>query len=164
MTVRMLSVCNGQVYPVSICCNEASMYRYTHPVMLWSSDTIMMQSSVSFHPTTELYHVQLNMLTSLHTKDVAQIDIHTRFCAHFLMRTSAEAYTAYCLFKNTRLCRVVRYRTLEEELTGASCKSDALRQALTAEDSVTNASLYILLRAVDQFYSKHHRYPGLYDQ
>ena len=62
------------------------------------------------------------------------------------------------------LCRVVRYRKLEEEFTGSTCKGDALRQALTAEDSATNASLYILLRAVDQFYSKHRRYPGLYDQ
>lgn len=62
------------------------------------------------------------------------------------------------------LCRVVRYRSLEEELTGSSCRSDALRQALSAEDTATNASLYILLRAVDQFYRKHRRCPGLYDQ
>ena len=77
------------------------------------------------------------------------------------MHMSAEAY---CLSKNMGSCRVVRYRTLEEEFTGTSCKSDALRQALAAEDTVTNASLYILLRAADRFYSKHHRYPGLYDQ
>lgn len=61
-------------------------------------------------------------------------------------------------------CRVVRYRSLEEEFTGSSCRSDALRQALTAEDTATNASLYILLRAVDQFHRKHRRCPGLYDQ
>ena len=61
-------------------------------------------------------------------------------------------------------CRVVRYRSLEEEFTGSSCRSDALRQALSAEDTTTNASLYILLRGVDQFYRKHRRCPGLYDQ
>ncbi|KAA6425651.1 MAG: NEDD8-activating enzyme E1 regulatory subunit-like [Trebouxia sp. A1-2] len=66
--------------------------------------------------------------------------------------------------KHVQNVLVVRYRTLEEEFTGTSCKSDALRQALAAEDTVTNASLYILLRAADRFYSKHHRYPGLYDQ
>ena len=62
------------------------------------------------------------------------------------------------------LLRVVRYRSLQEECTGSSCRSDALRQALTAEDSTTNASLYILLRAADRFHSKHHRYPGSFDE
>ena len=62
------------------------------------------------------------------------------------------------------VCRVVRYRSLQEEFTGSSCRSDALRQALTAEDSMANASLYVLLRAADRFNSKHHHYPGLYDQ
>ena len=62
------------------------------------------------------------------------------------------------------LCRVLRYRSLHEELTGSSCRSDALRQALTAEDSMTNASLYVLLRAADRFSSKHHRFPGSFDE
>lgn len=61
-------------------------------------------------------------------------------------------------------CRVVRYRSLQEQTSGSSCRSDALRQAMTAEDTMTNASLYILLRAVDRFSSKHHRYPGSFDE
>ena len=61
------------------------------------------------------------------------------------------------------LCRVVRYRSLQQEFEGSSSKG-TLRQALTAEDTATNASLYILLRAADHFNSNHHRFPGLYDQ
>lgn len=60
-------------------------------------------------------------------------------------------------------CRVVRYRTLAEEYGPASCRSDVLRQALTAEDTGSNAGLYMLLRAVDRFYAQHHRYPGSLD-
>lgn len=42
-------------------------------------------------------------------------------------------------------------------------RSDALRQALGAEDTVANASLYLLLRAVDRFHSTYHRFPGTFD-
>ena len=81
-----------------------------------------------------------------------------------MLRGTAVAAVLLPYIATCCACRVVRYRSLEEEFTGSSCRSDALRQALTAEDTATNASLYILLRAVDQFYRKHRRCPGLYDQ
>ena len=61
------------------------------------------------------------------------------------------------------VCRVVRFRSLGEEL-GSSCKHQVLRQALSAEDTATNATLYILMRAVDRFYDSHKRFPGTFDR
>lgn len=83
-------------------------------------------------------------------------------------RNSFEACQPLCCCSLSEMpdvvCRVVRYRSLKEQFAGSSCKSDALRQALAAEDSMTNASLYILLRAADRFSSTHHRYPGCFDE
>lgn len=58
---------------------------------------------------------------------------------------------------------MVRYRTLKEELQLDIVRSDALRQALAAEDTQANASLYLLLRAVDRFHSTYNRFPGTFD-
>lgn len=58
---------------------------------------------------------------------------------------------------------MVRYRSLQQEFQENSSK-EGLRQALTAEDTASNASLYVLLRAADQFHRKHRRFPGLHDQ
>ena len=57
----------------------------------------------------------------------------------------------------------MRYRTLEEELQAETVRSSALRQALAAEDTTANASLYLLLRAVDRFQGTYHRFPGTFD-
>ena len=65
------------------------------------------------------------------------------------------------------LRRVVRYRTLAEEVgaangttpsgSGSGSNSHpggaALKEALAAEDSAANASLYLLLRAADRFHA-----------
>ncbi len=59
------------------------------------------------------------------------------------------------------LRRVVRYRALADEFGAAH--SIALRQALCAEDSMANAGLYVLLRAVDRFHETHQRFPGSFD-
>ena len=59
------------------------------------------------------------------------------------------------------LCRVVRYRALADEFGAAH--STALRQALSAEDSMANAGLYVLLRAADRFHETHQRFPGSFD-
>lgn len=116
--------------------------------------------------TTALYLDLQRIYREQADRDIAAVTKHVQNVLSSISRDSgsisASEIRMFC--KHVRCLRVVRYRTLEEEFTGTSCKSDALRQALTAEDTVTNASLYILLRAVDQFYSKHHRYPGLYDQ
>ena len=56
--------------------------------------------------------------------------------------------------------RVVRYCTLEEEVAPERAKRGVIRQALAAEDQSVNASLYILLRAVDRFQATCGRFPG----
>ena len=59
--------------------------------------------------------------------------------------------------------RVVRWRRIAQEVGPGECNSSALRQALGAEDQVTNACIYLLLRAVDRFHALHSRFPGSYD-
>ncbi len=73
------------------------------------------------------------------------------------------AQCLFCILTILCLGRVVRYRTLEEELRAETVRSGALRQALAAEDTVANASLYLLLRAVDRFQGTYHRFPGTFD-
>jgi hypothetical protein len=60
--------------------------------------------------------------------------------------------------------RVIRFRSLREEVHADTVRSDALRQALSAEDTLVNASLYLLLRAVDRFYGMYHRFPGTFER
>ena len=55
--------------------------------------------------------------------------------------------------KNSQFLQVVRYRSLQEELENP--KSLFQNQELD-----THLSFYIALRAVDNFYAKHNRYPG----
>lgn len=55
---------------------------------------------------------------------------------------------------------MVRYCTLEEEVQPERAKRGVMRQALAAEDTAVNASLYILLRAVDRFQATCGRFPG----
>ena len=59
--------------------------------------------------------------------------------------------------------RVVRYCTLEEEAAPERAKRGVMRQALAAEDTSVNASLYLLLRAVDRFEAACGRFPGTLD-
>ena len=58
---------------------------------------------------------------------------------------------------------MVRYCTLEEEAASERAKRGVMRQALAAEDTSVNASLYILLRAVDRFEATCGRFPGTLD-
>ena len=55
---------------------------------------------------------------------------------------------------------MVRYCTLEEEAEAERAKRGVMRHALAAEDTSVNASLYILLRAVDRFEATCGRFPG----
>ena len=57
-------------------------------------------------------------------------------------------------------CRVVRWRRLGEAAAG---QGNALRAALSGEDTCANAGLLLLLRAVDLFHAAHGRFPGTYD-
>ena len=61
-------------------------------------------------------------------------------------------------------CSIVRCRSLEEETEPDSCRGEALRGALAAEDTAANAALYLLLRAADRFHATYQRYPGTFDR
>ena len=60
--------------------------------------------------------------------------------------------------KHARHLHVVRCRPYDKGLS-----SDALRAALSAEDTSANASLLVLLQAVDRYAAQNQRCPGLYD-
>lgn len=65
------------------------------------------------------------------------------------------------LCRNARSLRVVRYRTLAEEVSPESARGSLLAEALAEEGAAANASLYVVLRAADRFLATHGRYPGV---
>ncbi|XP_077982561.1 NEDD8-activating enzyme E1 regulatory subunit-like [Glandiceps talaboti] len=65
----------------------------------------------------------------------------------------------YC--KNAHFLRVVRCRSLNQEYNPEKAKSTDISSFLENPDS--EIVFYILLRAVDRFYSQYSRYPGFYD-
>jgi hypothetical protein len=63
--------------------------------------------------------------------------------------------------RNARNLRVIRYRSLAEEVKGEGARGEALAGWLTEEGTAANASLYVLLRACDRFFVTHGRFPGV---
>ncbi len=74
---------------------------------------------------------------------------------------------------------MVRCRSLREETStssspasslgaaagpGGGPRSGALRSALGSEDTAADATLYVLLRAVDRFQQTYQRFPGVYER
>lgn len=72
---------------------------------------------------------------------------------------SPDTIKKFC--KNARFLKVVRYRSLEQEYTPETAQISRYASELEAPEN--NLSFYILLRAVDRFYSTHSRYPGYFD-
>eukprot|EP00250_Pteridium_aquilinum_P009703 c18873_g1_i2 orf=127-1713(+) len=62
--------------------------------------------------------------------------------------------------KNSRNIQVLRYPALEDEFN--SLMGQELHKLLDAEEN-SNATFYVLLRAVDHFASTYNRYPGVFD-
>lgn len=64
-----------------------------------------------------------------------------------------------------RFCRHARQlRVVRTPPAARGVPPDALRGALGAEDTAADASLLVLLRAVDRFQGQHQRLPGRFDQ
>jgi len=72
---------------------------------------------------------------------------------------SPDTIKKFC--KNVRFLKVVRNRSLEQEYTPETAQISRYASELEAPEN--NLSFYILLRAVDRFYSTHTRYPGYFD-
>ncbi|PFX26195.1 NEDD8-activating enzyme E1 regulatory subunit-like [Stylophora pistillata] len=64
--------------------------------------------------------------------------------------------------KNAAFLRLVRGRSLAEESEPSLAKANELAGYL--EDPDSNVVFYILLKAVDRFYSQYHRHPGNFDE
>ncbi|CAL8467774.1 g7312 [Coccomyxa elongata] len=115
--------------------------------------------------TTDMYLQLQRLYRDQADADITTVETHVQALLKSIGRNPASIpRTSVAAFvKNARNLRVVRYRTLKEELQLDTVRSDALRQALAAEDTQANASLYLLLRAVDRFHSTYNRFPGTFD-
>jgi len=70
--------------------------------------------------------------------------------------TSISEDEVRLMCKNALTLRVIRFRTLKDELTNLN--RDEL--AMQLNDPTSTAGWYVLFRAVDDFYKKYNRYPG----
>ncbi|XP_064646486.1 NEDD8-activating enzyme E1 regulatory subunit-like isoform X2 [Lineus longissimus] len=64
--------------------------------------------------------------------------------------------------KNAAFLRAIHFRSLSEEYTPQTAKVGDLGMNLEDTDN-SDVVFYVLLRAVDRFYSEYNRYPGYYD-
>ncbi|MEW5311695.1 MAG: hypothetical protein WDW38_003390 [Sanguina aurantia] len=117
------------------------------------------------HATTDLYLRIQRLYRECADRDVQAVERHARALLQELGRDaeSVSTETVRCFCKNARNLRVVRYRSLREELGAASQRSAALQKALTGESTAPAMYFYVLLRAVDRFHVQHGRYPGSHD-
>lgn len=66
--------------------------------------------------------------------------------------------------KHASFLRVIRSRSLAAEYDPATARVSLLAEQLDDADSGDTVVYYVLLRAVDRFFSQMNRYPGLYDE
>lgn len=76
---------------------------------------------------------------------------------------SIQYDTVRVFCKNAHHLSVTRYRTLAEETGSETCDVEAVGKLLASEDSVLNASAYVLLRSCDKFEESYNRLPGVFD-
>lgn len=73
----------------------------------------------------------------------------------------SEAYVRlFC--KNAAFLRAIHFRSLSAEYTPQTAKVNELGMGIEDTDNCDTV-FYVLLRAVDRFYSEYNRYPGYYD-
>ncbi len=113
------------------------------------------------HATTQRYLDLQRIYKEKSEADIAAVSQHV---AALLKERAGKDATAIPAAEIKRFCRharqlrVVRSRPLVQGLS-----TDALRAGLSAEDTTSNTSLLILLRAVDRFLGQYQRFPGKYD-
>lgn len=117
------------------------------------------------HAFTQQYLELQRIYRAKADADAAAVEAHARAILEAARRDPSSIPTSevkhFC--KHARYLRLVRCRSLSEEVEPSSCRVDALRSALAAEDSAGNAALYVLLRAADRFHATYQRFPGSYD-
>ena len=73
-----------------------------------------------------------------------------------------EFIRSFC--KHASFLRVIRSRSLAAEYDAATARVTVLAERLDDADSGDTVVYYVLLRAVDRFFTQTNRYPGLYDE
>ncbi|GBF88159.1 NEDD8-activating enzyme E1 regulatory subunit [Raphidocelis subcapitata] len=115
------------------------------------------------HATTDLYLRLQRVYRAEAEAHAAAVEAHAARMLAAAGRpgggVAAGAARHFC--RNARNLRVVRYRTLAEEVAPESARGEALAEALGEEGTAANASLYVLLRAADRFHSTHGSFPGV---
>lgn len=118
------------------------------------------------HATTQEYLKLQRLYKHKAEADAAAIEANVKSLLKAAGRDSSSISSAdirhFC--RHARYLRVVRCAPLSAQGCPTTSKADALRAAMAAEDTATNATLYVLLRAVDRFHGVNQRYPGTYDK
>uniref|UniRef100_A0A3Q3K6R9 NEDD8-activating enzyme E1 regulatory subunit n=1 Tax=Monopterus albus TaxID=43700 RepID=A0A3Q3K6R9_MONAL len=89
-------------------------------------------------------------------QDVAGVSKHVES----LLQSVGKVCFQFPLCKNASFLRVVRCRSLAEEYSVDSVNKDEITSCMDSPDS--EMVFYLMLRAVDRFYQRHSRYPGVY--
>jgi len=121
------------------------------------------------HASTQRYLDLQRMYRDKADADTAAMEQHVR---HVLKEAGKGAHTIpaseikrFC--RHARHLRLVRTPPLavagDGGTAGSSTRADALRAALSSEESSGNASLHVLLRAADRFVERYQRFPGTFD-
>eukprot|EP00741_Cyanophora_paradoxa_P004415 tig00000802_g4285.t1 len=120
----------------------------------------LMGSLPDMTATTESYIELQRVFQEKAAKDVAAVQARLQATLSRLGRpadtVSAEEAKAFC--RNAPYIRLLRYRSLEAEHALPAGSFDQL--GLYTDLPGHNGHLYVLLRAVDRFYTQHGRYPG----
>ncbi|XP_025115674.1 NEDD8-activating enzyme E1 regulatory subunit-like isoform X2 [Pomacea canaliculata] len=86
--------------------------------------------------------------------------VHTLLQELGRMATSVTNSEIKTFCRNASFLRVVRCRSLAEEYNNSTARTEELGQHLESEEG-DDVLFYILLRAVDRFYEKYSRFPGV---
>lgn len=115
--------------------------------------------------TTEAY-LELQKVYRVRAEDdAAAVEGHLhRLLVSIGRQTGSISPATVRLFcRNARNIRVVRFTKLSgsEPTEGAAVGGRNIQNALAAEDTVSAASMYLLMRAADSFYESQGRWPGV---
>jgi len=120
----------------------------------------LMGSLPDMHSTTEGYIALQKLYQTKAAEDIATVG---RYVDSILqsgktnVSISTEDIKKFC--RNSPFLKVVRYRSLQDELTPETSNSSSIGAELSS-DPENNLQWYITFRAVDAFYNEHKRLPG----
>jgi len=93
-------------------------------------------------------------------KDLAVVTHRVNSITNHLGRPAIPEEEIKIFCRNTYFLKVLRYKSLEEEYNSTVQKAHL---ASLVSNPDINSVFYVLIRAVDRFYTAHHRFPGTFD-